>query len=228
MTSRLIPSSQAGITAGGAQLAAAGLLIAVRCQKVATGRLDDLGSVQDGLKMSMDGQPNAGLSTVCVERLTETRVTAGETAPFVFCGEPERAGSHHDTRRAVAPGRRPEGRGRKHKSTCVAYGLRKSPGYRLAWYRAGGRVSRFFLVRSGTGMAITANPPVLNFCGPLDRWSFPSRIKPSKQPRGVFTVFLRPAPSVRVAFHKRQSNQGWTACLTKGFPKSVKEFPRTI
>ncbi|WP_019170700.1 hypothetical protein [Pseudaminobacter salicylatoxidans] len=47
----------------------------------ATRRLDDLGSVQDGLKMSTDGQPKTGLSTDCIERPIEARVTAGETAP---------------------------------------------------------------------------------------------------------------------------------------------------
>lgn len=48
----------------------------------ATRRLDDLGSVQDGLKMSTDGQPKTGLSTDCIERPIEARVTAGETAPL--------------------------------------------------------------------------------------------------------------------------------------------------
>lgn len=43
----------------------------------ATRRLDDLGSVQDGLKMSTDGQPNAGLSSACIERPIEVGVTAG-------------------------------------------------------------------------------------------------------------------------------------------------------
>jgi uncharacterized protein (UPF0335 family) len=47
-----------------------------------TRRLDDLGSVQDGLKMSTDGQPKTGLSTDCIERPIEARVTAGETAPL--------------------------------------------------------------------------------------------------------------------------------------------------
>ena len=46
----------------------------------ATRRLDDLGTVQDGLKMSTDGQPKTGLSTDCIERPIEVGVTAGETA----------------------------------------------------------------------------------------------------------------------------------------------------
>lgn len=44
--------------------------------ETATSRVDDLGSVQDALKMSTDGQPNAGLSTACVERQTEAGVTS--------------------------------------------------------------------------------------------------------------------------------------------------------
>src|SRR5690606_1023825 len=47
-----------------------------------TRRLDDLGSVQDGLKMSTDGQPKTGLSTDCIERPIEAGVAAGETAPL--------------------------------------------------------------------------------------------------------------------------------------------------
>lgn len=48
----------------------------------ATRSVDDLGSVQDALKMSTDGQPRAGLDTVSVERETVSiSVTAGETAP---------------------------------------------------------------------------------------------------------------------------------------------------
>lgn len=147
-------------------------------------------------------------------------------AIIIHCGEPERAGSHHDTRRAVAPGRRPEGRGRKPYSRRAERGhpLRVVYGdFPVVSVSSGLRESR-------DDLNVTARPVQLtaNFCGDLRRWSFPPRIKPSKQSRGVFTVFLRPAPSVRVALHKRQSNQGWTACLTKGFPKSVKEFPRTI
>lgn len=46
----------------------------------ATRRLDDLGSVQDGLKMSTDGQPKTGLSTDCIERPIEAGVTGGESA----------------------------------------------------------------------------------------------------------------------------------------------------
>lgn len=48
----------------------------------ATERLDDLGSVQDGRKMSTDGQPLAGLGAASGERLPDAEdATAGETAP---------------------------------------------------------------------------------------------------------------------------------------------------
>ncbi|RYE48318.1 MAG: hypothetical protein EOP24_07875 [Hyphomicrobiales bacterium] len=47
----------------------------------ATERLDDLGSVQDGRKMSTDGQPLAGLGAASGERLPDAEdATAGETA----------------------------------------------------------------------------------------------------------------------------------------------------
>lgn len=153
-------------------------------------------------------------------------------ASILICGEPERgAGSRH-TQRVKAPGAmRPEGLGRKPISTRVAYGLRKSPGYRLCVGRAGGRVSRFFLFRGGTGVAITNNPPAINSFGAFKALrslsSFPL-VHDANQPTRGFTVFFRPAPSVRVALHERQSNQGWTACLTKGFPSPEKEFPRKV
>lgn len=50
--------------------------------ETATRRLDDLGSVQDGLKMSSDGQPAEGLGNSDSQTLGEEKacVTAGETA----------------------------------------------------------------------------------------------------------------------------------------------------
>lgn len=60
--------SEIGVTAGET---------ATNLPVTATRRLDDLGSVQDGLKMSRDGQPNAGLSSACIERPIEVGVTAG-------------------------------------------------------------------------------------------------------------------------------------------------------
>lgn len=52
---------------------------AINSPAMAPRRLDDLGSVQDGRKMSTDGQPACGLDTHDGERASAKRVTAGET-----------------------------------------------------------------------------------------------------------------------------------------------------
>lgn len=68
------------VTGDASRPSAGGDTGATNSPETATRRLDDLGSVQDGLKMSTDGQPNAGLSTVCIERPIEEGVTGGESA----------------------------------------------------------------------------------------------------------------------------------------------------
>jgi hypothetical protein len=166
-------SFQAGITAGGAYTAAAGLLIQ------GSGRANDCPACG----------PPAG--------------SGSDTIPVLICGEPERAGSHHDTRRAVAPGRRPEGRGRK------PYSRRAERGLPLCVVYGG---SSFVSVSSGLrgcrdGLNVTARPVQLTALnssrtlGAGNRLSFRTLVKHSAKSARARLVSFRPSLSCALGFH---------------------------
>jgi hypothetical protein len=142
------------------------------------------------------------------------------TSIIIPCGEPESARSQAG--QVEAPGTvRPEGRGRK------PYSRRAERGSRRVIFGCHPFVSVRGGLREGREHTPLCFDPVqfapLNFCGALRRWSFPSLVQPAKQSSGGFTVFFRPAPSVRVALHERnQTMDGGELCAEKFRIRSVK------